>query len=242
MQIFPLIDQSAGILSQSTSTTQSHPAHHVKFSPDALFTSPQGGRHRRSRAGDNHTHASIQHALRSAQNDDFNTNSSVSSANNAGVMEVGGADVVVDRSIIEQEIETLDEPKYSSSVQNTAGDGTSTRSDAGFSERLFTSTTHPSGAATSVPVGVDESGNYDDYSIHSASLSYLAQQQPSFGAYGASSSNTGGGMSRYGMASAAASLSMSGDMSAGINDFSAISDGGYHEGYWRAKYHRPNKQ
>ena len=44
-----------------------------------------------------------------------------------------------------------------------------------------------------------------------------------------------GGAARYGAPASRSSLP-------GLSDFSAISDGGYHEGYWRAKYIRSSKQ
>jgi hypothetical protein len=83
------------------------------------------------------------------------------------------------------------------------------------------------------------SSAFEDYSLDNMSYSYL--DHPS-GVSVSGYSAGAGTHNRFGHLSAGARGLSTAASAPNFSDFSAISDGGYHEGYWRAKYRRPSKQ
>lgn len=180
----------------------------MKFSPEALFHSPQ---HPSANRG-THTRDHGDRADSVRQSED-----SVSAAR-AGYS---------DSHDVDAQVETLDE--HRSAYGQRAGSGTQTHAQSHSQEpvRANVRDTHPDSSVLS-DYSLNNLSYIDNPSVNSTYNTYTMHMSGSRG--GNSVSGTGRG-ALYGM-------------SAGVNsaDFSAISDGGYHEGYWRAKYQRPSKQ
>lgn len=187
--------------------------HHVKFSPEALFHSPQSKSHRRNRAGDD---ASLKEALRAVHLQEEQGQGQ----GQGKVVSEPAAQLDLEP---QEEVEVLDEPRRPSSQPQQ--------------HRAPTLSTGTGGRAHRAEAGVDvtTSAAFDDYSLSNVSYSYL-HDTPALSASYSATPSSATGHNRY--AHLEAGLSRSSFLG-GVGDFSAISDGGYHEGYWRAKYMRP---
>jgi hypothetical protein len=180
----------------------------VKFSPEALFHSPQSKSHRRNRANNE---ASLREALRSVHGPDHD----LSQAGDAVVQPQQGQD----------EVEVLDEPR-----QRAVQPASASEREGGIR----------SGGRSGADVSA--SAAFDDYSLSNASYSFMPGPSAyTASGYGLATPALGPAHNRYAHIDGGLSASRSGGLfGAGTGaDFSAISDGGYHEGYWRTKYMRP---
>lgn len=178
--------------------------HHVKFSPEALFHSPQSNKsHRRSRAGDD---TFLREALRAVHQQE---------EHGLGQGQERGQ-VVSEDLEPQEEVEVLDEPQLRRPAAQAQTQPAAVRS-----------------AGNRAGVDVSTSAAFDDYSLSNVSYSYLHDTPALSASYAATPTV---GHSRYTHLDPGLSRS---SFLGGVGDFSAISDGGYHEGYWRAKYMRP---
>lgn len=217
---------SAGILSQhhshnnhqSSHTGAHHHHHHVKFSPEALFHSPQHpSSAKTATAAENKRHPTEEPTSRPARQSDTAEYETQRQHQDQG-QEQG-----------EGQVEILDEHR-------------STHIDGGRSSGAAPLPDPPlSRGNANVRDAYADTSMLSDHSMNNFSTSYLDNPTSVNSTYNTYSSRASGARGGGGVGGGGA---LYGIHSSGLGnaDFSAISDGGYHEGYWRAKYQRTSKQ
>ena len=219
-----------------------HPGapHHVKFSADSLFHSPQhpsvGSKHRRQSAV-----AGDVSALLLQEESMVASRSSVTEEHGSDNRVAGTSDRNGQREEEAEEIETLDEPSYARN-----------------------NTSHHAAVSTSDPVTHNQHNRsqnasiLSDFSLNNISLmsdhpgintsAYGHAHTPYTANYNhnhnqnRATPSTAGVYSTYPSAYDNNHNANISTTNASVREFSNISDGGYHEGYWRAKYTRSSKQ
>ena len=215
--------------------------HHVKFSADSLFHSPQhpsvGSKHRRQSAVAGDVSALLLQeesmvAPRNSATDEHGSDNRVA----------GTSDRNAQRE--EEEIETLDEPSYArNNTSHHAAVSTSdpvTQNQHNMHNRSQNASIVSDFSLNNISLMSDHPGINTSIYGH-AHTPYAANYTHNNPQYRATPS-TAGAYSTYPSAYDNSNYANSSTTSAGVREFGNISDGGYHEGYWRAKYARSTKQ
>ena len=210
----------------------------MKFSADSLFHSPQhpsvGSKHRRQSAVAGDVSAlllqeeSMVAPTRSSATEDHSSDSRVS----------GTSDRNAQREEDAEDIETLDEPSY---VRNTtshhatvSASDTITQNQHNMHNRSQNASILSDFSLNNISLMSDHPGINTSVYGH-AHTPYAANYTHNNPQYRATPSTA----SVYSTYPSAFDNSTT---SASVREFGNISDGGYHEGYWRAKYARTTKQ